>query len=100
MSCLYYIKQDARNIEKPLIYLLYKCQQTFLNKLVSKLVKPDIYAIQPICTLKEVDTSFSELDVSIKNQKEDDNLFIGFTTRNKLNDYINPGEEERKIYSF
>ena len=55
--------------EEPLIYLLYKCQQRFTNKLTSKFVKLDI-----ICTLKEANKSFSELDISIGNQKEDNFL--------------------------
>ena len=81
--------------EEPLIYLLYKCQQRFMNKLASKFVKLDI-----IRTLKEANKSFIELDISIENQKEDKNIFIGFTIRNKLNDQINSGKKERKIESF
>ena len=81
--------------EVPLSYLIYKCEQRFMNKLGSKFVKPDI-----IRTLEEANKSFRELDISIENQKEDKNLFIGFTTRNRLNDQINSGEEERKIDSF
>ena len=34
--------------EEPLIYFLYKCQKSFMNKLALKFVKPDI-----IRTLKE-----------------------------------------------
>ena len=67
--------------EEPLIYLLYKRQQRFMNKLASKFVKPDI-----IRNLKESNKSFSELDISTENQKEGKNLLIGFTTRNKLSD--------------
>ena len=67
--------------EEPLIYLLYKRQQRFMNKLASKFVKPDT-----IRSLKEANKSFSELDISTENQKEGKNLFIGFTTRNKLSD--------------
>ena len=37
--------------------------------LTSKFAKPDI-----ICTLKETNKSFSELDISIGNQKEDNFL--------------------------
>ena len=81
--------------EEPLIYLLYKCQQRFMNNLASKFVKPDI-----IRTLKEANKSFSELGISIENQKEDKNLFIRFITRNQLYDQINSGEKERKIDSF
>ena len=51
--------------EEPLIYLLYKRQQRFMNKLASKFVKPDI-----IRNLKEANKSFSELDISTENQKE------------------------------
>ena len=80
--------------EEPLIYLLYKCQQRFIKKLATKFVKLDI-----TLTLKEADRSFSELDISTENQKEDSNLLIGFN-RNKLNDFINSGEEEGKIDSF
>ena len=77
------------------MYFLFKCQQKFMNKLASKFVKPDI-----IRTLKEANKSFSELHISIENQKEDKNLFLGFTTRNKHNDLIKSGEEKRKIDSF
>ena len=66
-----------------------------MNKLASKFVKLDT-----IRTLKEANKSFSELDISIENQKEDKNLFIEFTTKNKLNDQINSGEKERKVDSF
>ena len=81
--------------EEPLMYFPFKCQQKFMNKLASKFVKPDITR-----TLNEANKSFSELDISIENQKEDKNLFLGFTTRNKHNDPINSGEGERKIDSF
>ena len=81
--------------EEPLIYLLYKCQQRFMNKVASKFAKPNT-----ICTPKEANKSFSELYISIENQKEGKNLFIGLTTKSKLNDHIKSGEEERKIDSF
>ena len=71
------------------------CQQRFLNKLASKFVKPDL-----IRTLKQANKSFNELDISIENEKEDKNLFIEFTTRNKFNDQINSGEKKRKIDFF
>ena len=45
-----------------LIFLLYKFQQRFLNKLASKFAKLDM-----IRTLKEAHKSFSDLDVSIEN---------------------------------
>ena len=45
-----------------LIFLLYKFQQRFMNKLASKFARLDI-----IRTLKEAHKSFSGLDVSIEN---------------------------------
>ena len=58
---LHLLSYQDTNSQGPLIFLFYKFQQRFMNKLASKFAKLDM-----ICTLKEAHKSFSCLDVSIE----------------------------------
>ena len=57
--------------EEPLIHCLHAEMQTFMNKLASKFIKPDA-----IRQLKDYKLSFSKLDTSLANQKDDVDLTI------------------------
>ena len=62
--------------EEPLIYCLHAEMQTFMNKLASKFIKPDATR-----QLKDDKLSFSKLDTSLANQKDDVDLTIGNITK-------------------
>ena len=65
--------------EEPLIQCLSDEMQTFMNKLALKVVKPEV-----ICKLKDDNLSFSKLDISLPNQKDDKDLTIGNITKPNL----------------
>ena len=65
--------------EEPLIQCLSDEMQTFMNKLALKFVKPEV-----ICKLKDDNLSFSKLDISLPNQKDDKDLTIGNITKPNL----------------
>ena len=62
--------------EEPLIHCLHAEMQTFMNNLASKFIKPDV-----IRQLKDNKLSFSKLDTSLANQKDDVDLTIGNITK-------------------
>ena len=53
--------------------------QNFMNKLASKLIKRNI-----IQELKNAKKLFTKLDISLECQKDDNDLFIGFITKQTL----------------
>ena len=65
--------------EDPLIYLEHEQMNNFMTKLALKFIKPEV-----IRSLKANGKAFSELDISLKNQRADKDLTIGFTTKQKL----------------
>ena len=69
--------------EEPLIQCLYDEMQTFMNKLASKFVKPEV-----IHKLKDDNLSFSKLE----NQKDDKDLTIGNITKPNLRRSLNEGD--------
>ena len=80
--------------EEPLIYSIYDHMQTFMNKLASKFIKPNV-----IQELKNAKKSFTKLDILLECQKDNNNLFIGFITKQTLKklleDKISPREADR-----
>ena len=56
--------------DEPLIQFLYGQIQSFINKLASKLIKPEV-----IQQLKQEGTSFTKLNISLENQKSDPLVF-------------------------
>ena len=61
--------------------------QTFMNKLASKFIKPDV-----IRQLKDDKLSFSKLDTSLANQKDDVDLTIGNITKPQLRRALDEGD--------
>ena len=73
--------------EEPLIYTLHDAQQRFMNKLASRLVKPEVIQIH-----QEENISFSSLLLSSSDQKDDINLGIGFLIRQQIQKLLNEGD--------
>ena len=73
--------------EEPLIQCLYDEMQMFMNKLAAKFIKPEV-----IRELKGNELSFSKLDVSLANQKNDKDLTIGNVTKPKLRRVLDEGD--------
>ena len=73
--------------EEPLIHCLHAEMQTFMNKLASKFIKPDV-----IRQLKDDKLSFSKLDTSLANQKVDVDLTIGNITKPQLRRAFDEGD--------
>ena len=73
--------------EEPLIQCLHDEMQKFMNKLASKFVKPKI-----IRKLKDDKLCFSKLDITLPNQKDDQDLTIGNITKAKLRRALEEGE--------
>ena len=67
----------------------------FINNLASKFVKPEV-----IQAFKETGESFSNLDISLANQKSNDNLVIRFATRQKLKKLQQEDIDERTSDKF
>ena len=65
-----------------------------MNKLTSKFIKSNV-----IQELKNAKKSFTKLDISLECQKDDNDLFIGFITKQTLKklleDEISPREADR-----
>ena len=81
--------------EDPLIYLTHSFMNNFMNKLATKFVKPEV-----IQAFKETEQPFSNLDISLANQKSDRYLFIGFMTRQKLNQLLKEDIDDRIADKF
>ena len=73
--------------EEPLIHCLHAEMQTFMNKLASKFIKPDV-----IRQLKDDKLSFSKLGTSLANQKDDVDLTIGNITKAQLRRALDEGD--------
>ena len=77
-----------------LIYSIYDHMQTFMNKLAINFIKPNVNQ-----ELKITKKSFTKLDTSLECQKDDNDLFIGFITKQTLKklleDKISPREADR-----
>ena len=70
--------------------------QTFMNKLASKFIKPDV-----IRQLKDDKLSFSKLDTSLANQKDGVDLTIGNITKPQLRRAVNEGDiSQNHIHKF
>ena len=65
--------------EERLIYSIYDHIQTFMNKLASKFIKPNV-----IQELKNGKKLFFKLDILLECQRNNNNLFIGFITKQAL----------------
>ena len=65
--------------EERLIYSIYDHIQTFMNKLASKFIKPNV-----IQELKNGKKLFFKLDILLEYQRNNNNLFIGFRTKQTL----------------
>lgn len=66
-----------------------------MNKLATKFVKPEV-----VQAFKETGQPFSNLDISLGNQKCDEDLFIGFMTRQKLNQLLKEDIDDRIADKF
>ena len=73
--------------EEPLIHCLHAEMQTFMNKLASKFIKPDV-----IRQLKDDKLSFSKVDTSLVNQKDDVDLTLGNITKPQLRRALDEGD--------
>ena len=70
-----------------MIDTLHNAQQRFMNKLVSRFVKPEVIQIH-----KEENISFSSLLLSFSDQKDDINLGIGFLACQQIQKLLNEGD--------
>ena len=73
--------------EEPLIHCLHDQMQSFLHKLASKFVKHDV-----IQQTKQNDISLTKLDITLVNQKDDEDLTVGLLTTKKLNELLDEGD--------
>ena len=73
--------------EEPLIQCLYDQIQSFMNKLASKFIKPEV-----IQQLKQEQSSFTKLSISLENQKSDPDLTIGILTKTLLAKLLDNGD--------
>ena len=82
--------------EEPFIYSIYDHMQTFMNILASKFIKPNVIQESKKNHAKK---SFTKLDISLECQKDSNNLFIGFITKQTLkklfDNKIYPREADR-----
>lgn len=62
--------------EEPLIQCLYDQIQSFMNKLASRFIKPEL-----IQQLKQEGLSFTKLNISLENQKSDQDLTVDILTK-------------------
>ena len=70
--------------------------QTFMNKLASKFIKPDV-----IRQLKDDKLYFSKLGTSLANQKDDVDLTIGNITKPQLRRALDEGDiSQNDVYKF
>ena len=82
--------------EQPLIYLLHESQQRFMKKLASRFISVSVIQAQ-IFHRK----SFSELGISMVNQKPDIDVAVGPLTRNKLKKLLDKGDiDQRAVDKF
>ena len=65
--------------EEPLIYSIYDHMKTFMNKPACKFIKSNVFQ-----ELKKANKSFIMLDISLECQNDDNDLFIGFITKQTL----------------
>ena len=65
--------------EEPLIYLLSKAQEGFMNKLEARFINPEV-----IEEIKNEEKSFAKLDISLQNQKDGIHLGICILTKWKV----------------
>ena len=79
--------QASLPTEEPLIHCLHAEMQTFMNKLASKFIKPDV-----IRQLKDDQLYFSKLGTSFANQKDDVDLTIGNITKPQLRRALDEGD--------
>lgn len=73
--------------EEPLIHILKGQIQIFLSKLCSKFIKP-AYKIKHF----EKGGTFADLECSVENQKDDNDLSIGLVTKITLRKLCNEGD--------
>ena len=73
--------------EEPLIHCLHEQMQSFLHKLASKFVKHDV-----IQQTKQNDISLTKLDITLVNQKDDEDLTVGLLTTKRLNELLDEGD--------
>ena len=70
-----------------MIQCLYDQIQSFMNKLVSKFIKPEV-----IQQLKQEESSFTKLNISLENQKSDPHLTVGILTKALLAKLLDDGD--------
>ena len=81
--------------EEPLVSLLHEEIQKFMNKLASPFVKPEV-----IQQLNKEKKSFSALNVSQQNQRDDQNIHIGLLTKSLLKKLLQGDIDDRKALVF
>ena len=82
--------------EELLIHCLHAEMQTFMNKLAPKFIKPDV-----IQQVKDEKLSFSKLDTSLANQKDDVDLTFGNITKPELRRALDEdGISQNDVYNF
>ena len=77
--------------EQTIIYLLHKSYQRFMKKLAPKFISASV-----IQTYISQGKSFSELDISMANQKPDIDEAVGLLTSNKLKKLLNEGDIDQR----
>ena len=81
--------------EDLLIYCLHGEIQNFMRKLACKFIKPE-----SIVALKAENLQFTSLDTStLQNQKNDDQLSIGFATKQKLGLLVADGDIDNSTWT-
>ena len=73
--------------EDPLIYLMHAQMEKFLNKLAVKFTRPE-----KVMEHKQKFGTLKTLDISLENQKADENLSVGLVTRGQLRKLLNEGD--------
>ena len=73
--------------EQSLIYLLHESQQRFMKTLAFRFISASV-----IQAHKFHRKSFSEVDISMVNQKPDIDVALGPLTRNKLKKFLDKGD--------
>ena len=79
--------------EDPLIYCLHCEMENFMSKLACKFIKPE-----SIVAMKVENLQFTSVTSTLQNQKNDDHLSIGFTTKQKC--YLLVAEGNIDNYHF
>lgn len=81
-------------MEDPLIYLMHTQMENYLNKLAVKFTRPE-----KAMEHKKKFRTLKALNISLENQKADENLLVGLVTRGKLKSLLSEGDiDSRDVY--